>query len=59
MLLHLNYYQMMCDTCGKLMNGKNKTELKLKWQQQGGYYFRGGRCFCSRLCYKKYLEKTQ
>lgn len=59
MLLHLNYYQIICDNCGKIMNGQNKTELKFKWQQQGGYCLRGNKCFCSNICYEQYLERLK
>jgi len=59
MLLHLSYYQMTCDTCGKHICGKFKTDLKIKWQEKGGIYLRGGRCFCSEECYKLYNERLR
>lgn len=59
MLLHFSYYQMQCDTCGKKMYATNKTELKYKWQQQGGYYIRGGQCFCSKDCYDLHNERLR
>ena len=59
MLLHLNYYQMMCDNCGKIMCNTNKTELKTKWESEGGYYLRGNLCFCSKECYKLYNERLR
>ncbi len=59
MLLHLSYYQITCDTCGKQICGKFKTDLKMKWATQGGIYLKGGKCFCSEECYKIYNERLR
>lgn len=59
MLLHLSYYQISCDTCGKTIYGIKKTQLKNKWLFQGGYCVKGSKYFCSKQCYELYNERLK